>query len=447
MNKRHHLARILLLLLVAGTHVVAQNRWIVRMNSSGAKSVQQASGGSWAPLYAPEGVYSVTGPSSIGQALQLLKNNPLVQSVEADAPVTLPETDAGYNPSGHQVPALVTSGSFNIPAPIAAPWGPYLNQPANSIVKLQQAQQAFGYGGGLVAIIDTGVDYSHPVLFPVVNFWQGADFTGSNDVTGNSDLTQETSPVVDQETSPVVDQETSPVVDSGGTIILNQETSPVVDQETSPVVDGTMPPDFGHGTMVAGIVHLVAPWARILPVKAFNSNGRGSLSSVVAAIYYAVQQGATVINMSFGGPQDSPALEAAIAYAGKQGVTCVAAVANTSSPAVQYPAAEPGVIGVASTTNQDQKSLFSSWGTDVDIAAPGEAIVTTFPFNRYALGWGTSFATPYVSGTVALLESIKPNTNIVKDLNKGADPVYGLVSGQTLGAGRLDIYQSGAKAQ
>lgn len=436
MKKPRSLARVLLLLLAVGAQGFAQSRWIVRVHSSGTNSLTQlAPSAGWASVYAPQGVYAVTVWANVAQTLQALKTSPLVQSVEPDVAVTLPETDAGYNPGGHTVPALVTSGSFNIPSPLIAPWGAYLNQPATTIVKLPQAQKAFGYGGGLVAIIDTGIDFQHPILFPVVNFWQGMDFTGTNDITGNSDLTQET--------SPVVDQETSPVVDGGGTIILNQETSPVVDQETSPVVDSRMPPDFGHGTMVAGIVHLVAPRARILPIKAFNSNGTGNLSSVIAAIYYAAQQGATVINMSFGGPQNSAALQAAINYAQSQGATCVAAVANSNAPAVQYPAGDSNVIGVASTNNQDQKSSFSSWGSDADLAAPGEAIVTTFPFNRYALGWGTSFATPYVSGTVALLQSIKPNTNILNDLNKGADPVYGLAPGQTLGTGRLDVYQSG----
>jgi subtilisin family serine protease len=443
MKKPHNVVRSALLLLAVGTAAFAGNsRWIVRLSASGAGTVmQQSAAATWTPVSADHGVYAVTlppGPSG-NQALQTLKNSPLVQSVEPDAAVTLPETDAGYNPGGHTVPALASyTGSFSIPSPMAAPWGPYLNQPANTIVGLPQAQKTFGTGGGMVAVIDTGVDYLHPVLFPVVNFWQGKDFTGSGDVTGNSDLAQET--------SPVVDQETSPVVDGSGTIILNQETSPVVDQETSPVVDSKMPPDFGHGTMVAGIVHLVAPSARILPIKAFSSIGTGTLSSVIAAIYYAAQQGATVINMSFGGPQDSPALEAAIDYAEDQGIICVAAVANSNSPAVQYPAGSQGVIGVASTNDQDQKSSFSNWGGDVGLAAPGEAIVTTFPFDRYALGWGTSFATPYVSGTVALLQSIKPNTNVNNDLRKGADPVKGLTAGQTLGAGRLDTYQSGVAA-
>ena len=441
MKKRQSILQIVLLLAV-GVQGFAQNRWIVRTTSGGGGTVmKQAASAAWNAVSAPNGVYTATVPANAAGnlILQILKASPLVQSLEPDTSVTLPETDAGYNPNGHKVPALSSyTGSFNIPSAIVAPWGPYLNQPANTIIKLQQAQKAFGTGGGMVAVIDTGVDFSHPVLFPVVNFWQGKDFTGTGDVTGNSDLTQET--------SPVVDQETSPVVDGSGTIILNQETSPVVDQETSPVVDSKMPADFGHGTMVAGIVHLAAPAARILPIKAFNSNGVGTLSSVVAAIYYAAQQGATVINMSFGGPQDSPALEAAINYAESQGIICVAAVANSSSSALQYPAASQGVIGIASTNSQDQRSSFSSWGSDADLAAPGEAIVTTFPFDRYALGWGTSFATPYVSGTVALLQSIKSNTNIQNDLYKGADPVYGLAPGQTLGAGRLDVYQSGVKA-
>ncbi len=440
MKKPHSIVRSALLLLAVGTVALAgNNRWIVRLSASGAGTVlQQGAAAAWTLVSGANGVYVVTLPAgpSANLVLQTLTNNPLVQSMEPDAAVTLPETDAGYNPGGHTVPALATyTGSFSIPSPMASLWGPYLNQPANTIVGLAQAQKAFGTGGGMVAVIDTGVDFLHPVLFPVVNFWQGKDFTGTGDVTGNSDL--------NQETSPVVDQETSPVVDGSGTIILNQETSPVVDQETSPVVDSKMPLDFGHGTMVAGIIHLVAPSARILPIKAFSSDGTGTLSNVIAAIYYAAQQGATVINMSFGGPQDSPALEAAIDYAEDQGIICVAAVANANSPAVQYPAGSQGVIGVASTNDQDQKSQFSNWGSDADLAAPGEAIVTTFPFDRYALGWGTSFATPYVSGTVLLLQSIKPNTNVPNDLKKGADPVYGLGVGQTLGYGRLDVYQSG----
>ena len=115
---------------------------------------------------------------------------------------------------------------------------------------------------------------------------------------------------INQETSPFVDQETSPFVDSAGNYVVNQETSPFVDQETSPFVDqetspfvDQIPPGFGHGTMVAGIVHLVAPNVRIVPIRAFDDNGSGTMADVIQSINWAVANGADVINMSFSAPQ------------------------------------------------------------------------------------------------------------------------------------------------
>jgi subtilisin family serine protease len=332
------------------------------------------------------------------------------------------------------------AGKFALPGPFPA-WNAYLNQPAVGIIRLDDAQKAFGYGSGLVAIIDTGVDYTHPVLFPVTNFWMGFDFTRKNrlDVTGNSDL--------NQETTPMVDQETTPMVDGSGTIILNQETTPMVDQETTPMVDGgKLPACFGHGTMVAGIIHLVAPGARILPIKAFSSDGTGKISDIIAAIYYAVDNGATVINASFSTPSNSPELQKALAYATANGVPFVTSVANDGSSAVVFPAGINPAIGVASTDNNDYRSSFSNYGSDVELGAPGESIMTTFPRNHYALGWGTSFATPWVTGTVALLQSLNRGESISEatdDLHDGADRARSL----GLGAGRLNVYKSAYQAK
>ena len=101
-------------------------------------------------------------------------------------------------------------------------------------------------------------------------------------------------------------QETAGVVDTSAPAVwVNQETAGVVDQETAGVVDTTKYAAFGHGTMVAGVVHLVAPRAYIIPLKAFKADGSGYTSDVIRAVYRAVQQGAKVLNMSFSRPTSS----------------------------------------------------------------------------------------------------------------------------------------------
>ena len=156
--------------------------------------------------------------------------------------------------------------------------------------------------------------------------------------------------------------------------------------------------------MVAGIVHLVAPTARIMPLKAFGPDGAGYISDVVRAIYYAVKAGARVINMSFSTPQSSPSLRNAVTHAANSGTLCVAAAGNDGEQILVYPAAYTGVIGVASTSNSDVRSSFSNYGSSlVWVAAPGEGVITTYPYGTWAAGWGTSFSTPFVSGTAALM--------------------------------------------
>src|SRR4029077_757658 len=99
---------------------------------------------------------------------------------------------------------------------------------------------------------------------------------------------------------------------SQGPAFVQQSTAAVVDQSTAAVVDNKDYAAFGHGTMTTGIVHLVAPHAKILPLKAFSSNGTGQLSNIIAALYYAVQHKANVVNMSFDLSSPSPALSRAV---------------------------------------------------------------------------------------------------------------------------------------
>jgi subtilisin family serine protease len=336
-----------------------------------------------------------------------------------------------------------------------SPWTPYLTQPANSILKIPQAQSTYrAYGFGVtVAVIDTGIDYRHPVLVPVLDYWRARNtITNSGDASLNQEtipwVDQETIPWVDQETIPWVDQETIPWVDGSGNVVLNQETIPWVDQETIPWVDAgnKVPPAYGHGTMVAGIVHLVAPAARIMPIKAFNAQGSGTIADVVEGIHWAVDHGANVINMSFSVATSSEALNEAINYAKSQNVIMVASTANDNAPVTVYPANIGPVIGVGASTNDDYRASFSNYGTDVEVWAPGVAVVSTYPQNRYAAGWGTSFSTPYVAGSVALMKSENRGQTAGESLNDLQDDAARLNS-DVPHKERLDVYEALKNAQ
>ena len=278
-------------------------------------------------------------------------------------------------------------------------WNSYVNQPAASIVGVQNAQKTFNVmGTGIVADIDTGVDQTHPALQGVL--LPGYDFTRNQ--PGGSELTDVTSPCAFATCPPPPCPTCSPAQ-------VNQSTAAVVDQSTAAVVDGSPYAAFGHGTMVMGIIHLVAPTAMLMPLKAFHSDGTASLSDILRAIYYGVQNGANVINMSFDTKTSSAELQKALDYANGQGVICAASAGNDGIQELVYPAAlESDVMGVASTSDQDTRSSFSNYGSAIVwVAAPGEAIVSTYPFATYAAGWGTSFSAPFVSGGAVLLHSLQ----------------------------------------
>jgi serine protease len=170
----------------------------------------------------------------------------------------------------------------------------------------------------------------------------------------------------------------------------------------------------GHGTHVAGIIAAksdglgvtgVAPGVTILPLRVLDANGSGYLSDVAAAIDYAVLQNAKVINMSLGGTADFSLIRQAVTRAATAGVTVVAAAGNSGPDAVpSYPAAYPEVIAVAATTSDKIIATYSNGGSYVDVAAPGSAILSSWPTGTgYARLSGTSMAAPHVAGLAALL--------------------------------------------
>jgi subtilisin family serine protease len=298
----------------------------------------------------------------------------------------------------------------------------YVNQPASQIIRLAQAHSTFNVsGGGIVADIDTGVDPNHPAFQGLL--LPGYDFTRNQ--PGGSEMND-------------ISMSAPPPCETCAAAYVNQHTAAMLDQHTAAMLDGSQYAAFGHGTMVMGVIHLVAPTAKLLPVKAFSANGSGSLSNILAGIYYAVQNNANVINMSFDMTASSTELKDAINYANAHNVICVASAGNDGENEMVYPAGIQNVMGVASTNNQDQRSTFSNYGDQIVwVAAPGEGVITTYPFSTYAAGWGTSFSSPMIAGTSSLVLNLQSafNVNQVAWMIAHAKWV-----GLNMGNGRLDVY-------
>jgi subtilisin family serine protease len=422
---------MIVLTLGASRTAEAQNRYIVR-TTGGLSSVLhlclsagcQVQGS----LDGPVGqTYLVTSSGNLianllNGAVNLLESLLGIQSVEPDQLLPVPHPPINNIPYGLDDHAPVNYYGTVV-------WHGYASQPAAQIIRLTDAQQGFNVSGsGIVAVIDTGVDTTHPVLVPVL--LPGYDFTrnqpGASEWLDVPELQNENENSQGEQQGPAV---------------VQQSTAAVLDQSTAAVLDGGPYSAFGHGTMTTGLVHLVAPKAKILPLKAFSSNGTGYLSNIIAALYYAVQHNANVVNMSFDFSAPSAGLSQAIGYANKAGVVLVAAAGNESTTSPVYPAAFSGsVVGIASTTNWDTRSSFSNYGaTDAWIAAPGEYVISTFPGGTYASASGTSFSSPLVAGTASLLINAKPSLNQKQAASALSHAVH---LTPDLNHGRLDVYQA-----
>jgi subtilisin family serine protease len=433
-------AAMAMLLAAAVTPVAAAptetSRSIVRIKSTLiGRTVIQAICGQFncQVLRSLDGVPGETGPSS----LFLVRNLPApswlvnynllgIEAVEPDLLATVADGGGGDGSWYSQQATAAVLDRLQDRSPVSyfgtTPWRSYLEQPAAGIVRVSEAHCALrATGGGTVAVIDTGVDLGHPTLAPVLTL--GYDFT--RDVEGGNERAD-----VDQATAAVLDR----------VFGVNQATAAVLDQATAAVLDGGQHTHFGHGTMVAGMVHLAAPTAGIMPLKAFDSRGQGYTSDIIRAILYAVRNGAKVLNMSFSRSTPSNEIKRALDYATSLGVIAVASAGNDGESAPRYPAAYENVMGVASTSNTDVRSPFSNYGADlVWVSAPGEGVITTYPWGSFAAVWGTSFSTPLVAGAAALLAGLDESAN-----QGQAAALIGNAQVLTpeLGQGRLDLVQA-----
>lgn len=287
----------------------------------------------------------------------------------------------------------------------------YSNQwalPKISWDKLDATSSAFNPAtpSAKIAVIDTGVDYTHPDLAGRVDTGEDWDFVNNDNDAMDDNL---------------------------------------------------------HGTHVAGIAAAATNnstgiggvsinTAKILPVKVLNQSGSGYYSWIASGITYAADHGAKVINLSLGGNLKSATLENAINYAWNKGAVVVAAAGNSNNSSKTYPGAYTNAMAVWASDQQDGKASFSSYGTWVDIGAPGVSILSTIPLSKdtkdgiadgYYLGSGTSMATPHVAGLAGLLYSQNPGwsaTQIRNRIETTADFISGrLYSRGYLGKGRINV--------
>ncbi len=276
----------------------------------------------------------------------------------------------------------------------------FKHQTVRTKIDLDGAHAYTSGQGALIAVLDTGIQRDHPELAGSIS-GAGFDF---------------------------VDGDTDPSEEANG-----------VDED----LDGQVDEGYGHGTHVAGIAHLVAPEATLLPLRVLNSDSRGNTFKAAAAVYYAAASGADVINLSLGSAARSLLLSQAVAAAAGSGSIVVAAAGNADSSDLQYPAAEDCALAITSVKNDaGKKSSFASYGAWVSLSAPGEKITSTIPEDAYAATSGTSMAAPFVSGQVGLLRSLDQALTLDEIgalIGSTALPVSDPSYPGLLGVGLLDI--------
>jgi hypothetical protein len=268
--------------------------------------------------------------------------------------------------------------------------------------------------GIVVAIVDTGVDRTHPAL--ATHMWTNA---------------REQADGVDNDGNGLVDDITGwNFVDS------NNDTVETPDDPLTTVA--------GHGTFIAGLVSMLAPECRIMPLRAFPAAGVSDAFTVAAAVKYAADNGADVISLSLGSSAPSELLQEAIVDARARGITVVAAVGNDDSETnPQFPSSLSEVMAVAAIELSGQKAFFSNFGGHVDVCAPGSRLISTFPGRegQYARWSGTSFAAPLAAAEAALViaaDPLQPDVKkVIEDTSISIDEVNPGFAGK-LGRGRID---------
>jgi len=380
----------------------------------------------------------VLAADGLGEVLAQLNQSPLVEYAEPDWPIELfsAPNDTHFNPeqwSLHNTGQLHTAyngvqeaGEVDADIDWLEAWeGP--NFPTNEIV---------------IAVIDTGVDYTHVDL--TNQMWRNMGEAGL-DTNG-----------FDKATNGIDDDHNGYVDDYLGIDLVNTDTDPMDDNLHGTHVAGTIAAEANNAHGIAG----VCPTAKIMPIKIFTAEGRSTGGVGIPAIRYAADNGAKVINNSWGGGGYSQALQDAITYANEKGTSVMCASGNNGSYMAMYPASYAGAVSVGATDSSDDRASFSNYGPWVDVMAPGHNILSLFsgsapipslPYSVFdgdlLIISGTSMATPTATGAMGLLMSLHPGLEpwvYEKVMEATCDEgIYSRPSSAgfegDLGAGRIDV--------
>ena len=275
-----------------------------------------------------------------------------------------------------------------------------------------------------IAVVDTGVDYTHPDL--VANMWiNEAELNGI--------------PGVDDDNNTFID-------DVYGYDFCNNDGDPMDDNNHGTHCAGTIGAVGNNNIGVVGVNHNVS----IMPIKAFNSGGYAWTSDCILAIQYAILMDADIISNSWGGGSYSQALYDIIAVADDAGILFVAAAGNSGSNNdlfPRYPASYdvPNIVAVAATDHNDNKAYFSCYGLEsVDLGAPGVSINSTLKNGGYGTYSGTSMACPHVAGAAGLVkaQNLDFGSDEIKEALLTKVDVIPSMEGKTVSGGRLNVYNS-----
>ncbi len=253
-----------------------------------------------------------------------------------------------------------------------------------------------GSEGVTIAIVDTGVDYTHPDI-------------AENYIPGGYDW-------------------------------VNGDTDPMDDHGHGTHCAGIAAATIDNGIGIAGVAQV-----QILAEKVLNAKGSGTTSAVAQGIIHAADSGADIISLSLGGTDPTSAQREACEYAWEKGCVIVAASGNSGVSSILYPAAFDTVIAVGSLNTGSTKSSFSNYGSGQELMAPGENIHSTWPQNQYKNSSGTSMATPFVAGVAALVKSRNPdltNAEIRSVLAATADDLGAAGRDSVYGYGRVDAFRA-----
>ena len=364
---------------------------------------------------------------SVQKAIDELQKSSYVAYAEPNYIISLSLPAAPVAPGPEQMGAESVSGAPNDPR-FSEQWAlQNTGQTGGASGSDINAVSAWGMSTGsdsiVVAVIDTGVDYTHPDL--AQNIW-----TNPGEIPNNG---------IDDDGNGYVD-------DVHGYDFINNDNDPMDDN--------------GHGTHCAGVIGAVGnngigisgvnQKVKIMPLKFLRKDGNGDTAASLNAIAYARKMGANVISCSWGGTARSQALADAISATNKL-IVCAAGNSGVNTDTIpQYPSGfdNPQIISVAASDASDGIPSYSNYGpTSVDVAAPGDWILSTYPT---ALGYqyikmkGTSMATPHVSGLAALLLSVNPglSPDQLKQLIMNNVDKVPAFSGKTVSGGRIDAGKS-----